>query len=128
MTKNTLSGYHINRTLAFLTIPSYRNKYLSSLRTDSQREWARQLLLDYETGWLEKLELVPEQDSICIKCHPFGRTECTYIVEPLTLSQRTYPFGETRIGGLLENFNPAEFLEKESRDEIAFRYHLFQHM
>ena len=128
MVDNKLSGSHINRTLAYLTIPEFRSTYLSSLHTDSQRRWARQLLINYENGQLRNLNLVPGQDSVCARCQPLRQSECIYMVDPLILGDRVYPFGETSIAELLERFDPNEFMQEETRKEEEFRNHLMQHM
>jgi hypothetical protein len=120
MNDNKLSGSHVYRTLAFLAIPTFRSKYLSSLYTDEQREWAKQVLHDYESGQLKNLTLVPEQDSICARCFPFRQSECTYKVEPIAFNQKEYPFGTTSIEELLKNFDPVSFLKKEEQEEQLF--------
>lgn len=128
MVDNKLSGAHVVRTLAYLTISEYRNIYLSSFHTDKQRNWAIGLLKDYSKGKLTNFDLVPGQDSVCQRCYSFRQLECVYDVEPLIFGKKEFPFGLTKILDLLDYFDPKEFLKKELENQTNFYQNLMQHM
>jgi hypothetical protein len=123
-----LSGEHVYRTLAFLADPAFRPKYLSSFHTDEQREWAKQLLRDYESGLVKEVSIVPGQDSVCRRCNPCRQSQCTYKAKPIALNGKEFPFGAVSIDELLKNFDPVKFLRKEEENEKAFYLNLMQTM
>jgi hypothetical protein len=128
MIENQLTGEHIQRTLAYLCTPSFRDTYLKSLYTDEQRKWAEQLLIDFKSGKISQVEIVSGPDSICKRCIPLRKEGCTYNVEPLVLNNIRPFFGLVLIDELLVNFNQKEFFKNESIKEHAFYTELMQHM